>query len=214
MSKLLKINVLCIVISMLINIFPDIVGAEDYLWGNRNSSEMFNVDDYITSAEEIDNDNENDYVEPYKQFLIKYIDSNGEKLEIEKTYINPYFDMIQLSSEIDTEQYIKNLKENNENIAYIQQDYKLILSTSDTETETVPETNIEENNPFGLKTIYPKELFPTNQSQETNIVDSVIDTNNVIVAVIDNEIVLRGQKAKDRPIITDRTYIYKRNSFR
>ena len=52
---------------------------------------MFNVDDYITSAEEIDNDNENDYVEPYKQFLIKYIDSNGEKLEIEKTYINPYF---------------------------------------------------------------------------------------------------------------------------
>ena len=32
MSKLLKINVLCIVISMLINIFPDIVGAEDYLW--------------------------------------------------------------------------------------------------------------------------------------------------------------------------------------
>ena len=87
MSKLLKINVLCIVISMLLNIFPDIVGAEDYLWGNRNSSEMFNVDDYITSAEEIDNDNENDYVEPYKQFLIKYIDSNGEKLEIEKTYI-------------------------------------------------------------------------------------------------------------------------------
>ena len=75
MSKLLKINVLCIVISMLINIFPDIVGAEDYLWGNRNSSEMFNVDDYITSAEEIDNDNENDYVEPYKQFLIKYIDN-------------------------------------------------------------------------------------------------------------------------------------------
>ena len=37
----------------------------------------------------------------------------------EKTYINPYFDMIQLSSEIDTEQYIKNLKENNENIAYL-----------------------------------------------------------------------------------------------
>ena len=36
----------------------------------------------------------------------------------------------------------------------------------------------------------------------------------VLVAVIDNEIVLRGQKAKDRPIITDRTYIYKRNSFR
>ena len=36
----------------------------------------------------------------------------------------------------------------------------------------------------------------------------------VLVAVIDNEIVLRGQKAKDRPIITDLTYIYKRNSFR
>ena len=197
MSKLLKINVLCIVISMLINIFPDIVGAEDYLWGNMNSSEMFNVDDYITSAEEIDNDNENDYVEPYKQFLIKYIDNNGEKLGIEKTYINPYFDMIQLSSEIDTEQYIKNLKENNENIAYIQQDYKLILSTSDTETETVPETNIEETNPFGLKTIYPKELFPTNQSQETNIADSVIDTNNVIVAVIDSGIDIEHDALKD-----------------
>lgn len=41
------------------------------------------------------------------------------------------------------------------------------------------------------------------------------DTSESVQEIIsDNEIVLRGQKAKDRPIITDRTYIYKRNSFR
>ena len=59
--------------------------------------------------------------------------------------------MIQLSSsEIDTEQYIKILKKNNENIAYIQQDYKLILSLRILKTETVPETN-RENNPFRIE---------------------------------------------------------------
>lgn len=48
-----------------------------------------------------------------------------------------------------------------------------------------------------MKTIYPKELFPTNQSQETNIVDSVIDTNNVIVAVIDSGIDIEHDALKD-----------------
>ena len=186
MSKLLKINVLCIVISMLINIFPDIVGAEDYLWGNRNSSEMFNVDDYITSAEEIDNDNENDYVEPYKQFLIKYIDSNGEKLEIEKTYINPYFDMIQLSSEIDTEQYIKNLKENNENIQeneknQTEEKQEIQLAQEGLQTQVITKNPISENSNVTYKNVKIKNQTSYTLTEEMLNPDITIENKNIIL---------------------------------
>ena len=62
------------------------------------------------------------------RFIIKYLDPAGDRVDIEnKMFINESMDVIYIDSEFDSEEYIEELEEQNDNIEYIQPDYKLLL---------------------------------------------------------------------------------------
>ncbi|NDO18108.1 S8 family serine peptidase [Lachnospiraceae bacterium MD329] len=197
MRKLLQINAICVVISMLINIFPCVVGAESSLWKNMNGLEIFNLDDSAALQEEINN--ENNYVEPCVQLIVRYINSEGEKVE-DGIFVSPFFDTIQVASNIDVDSYIDDLKSDNDNISYIQKDYKLILSATEKEIDLSTETLNINNAIATIRPLNPDDVFADDISVEYS--DSAL-SNDIIVAVIDSGIDIEHEALKDNIFVNE-----------
>lgn len=111
-------------------------------------------------------------IESDTRILVKYADKDGEKVEDDnKIYVSPCFDAIELNSGIDVDAYCDELKSSNDNIEYIQTDYKLILSSvSDTETPFDMFQNTNSDLSVDITEPYP------NSPKEDEVVIAVIDS--------------------------------------
>ncbi len=124
-SKMVKLLSCCIACSMFYNVgygtaFAELENVEDI-------SEADIVDELALLSEE-----ETIEIPVETRYIVKYCDANGEKVDYsDKKYINPYCDLIIIPE--DAESIIEQLKNQNNNVQYIQQDYKLLLFDNNSE---------------------------------------------------------------------------------
>lgn len=196
MRKSIRTFAICVAFSIIFNCFPNGVGAESPLWGLDKNAELFKDNMGIMQPEVADE--ENDFVEPYIRLIIKYTDGNGDKvIDDTKQEITPYYDTVDVASDTDIETYMANLKAGCGNIAYVQKDYKLILSDFDRdEVEISPREDIMID-ATSVKTFEGERQTPLDFLEVSGDDFENKGLDDIVVAVVDSGIDIEHEALRD-----------------
>ena len=184
-SKLLS---LCVVTSIITNIGLQGASAESIsknsIYGNIigiTDSQMKTDNIEIEEAYDVEYQ-PNDYIEPTYRFIVKYIDPDGEKIDAkDKIPINEYMETLIVNSDVEMDEYIDETKWLNDNIDYIQPDYKLVLSEADLKAniyEETPNVDIREETTL-IENISDKFLQSENVEEDILCDNKNIENNDV-----------------------------------